>query len=73
VAKSKAVAKKRANPVVRYFRETLAELHKVNWPTRKQATQLTIIVLIVVGLMSALLGLLDFVFARFVAFIISLA
>jgi preprotein translocase SecE subunit len=72
VAKSKAAAKKRSNPVFRYFRETLIELRKVNWPTRYEATQLTIIVLIVVGLMSALLGFLDFVFARFIAFIVTL-
>jgi len=72
VAKSKAAAKKRRNPVSRYFRETFVELRKVNWPTREEATQLTIIVLIVVGFMSALLGFLDFVFARFIAFIVSL-
>jgi preprotein translocase subunit SecE len=72
VAKSKAAAKKRSNPVFRYFRETLVELRKVNWPTREEATQLTIIVLIVVGIMSALLGLLDFVFARLIAFIVTL-
>jgi preprotein translocase subunit SecE len=72
VAKSKATAKKRSNPVFRYFRETLIELRKVNWPTRPEATQLTIIVLIVVGVMSALLGFLDFVFARLIAFIVAL-
>lgn len=72
MAKSKAAAKKRSNPVFRYFRETFVELRKVNWPTREEATQLTIIVLIVVSLMSALLGLLDFVFAQFIAFIVSL-
>jgi preprotein translocase subunit SecE len=72
LAKSKAAAKKRTNPVFRYFRETFVELRKVNWPTRQEATQLTIIVLIVVGLMSALLGFLDFVFARLIAMIVAL-
>jgi preprotein translocase subunit SecE len=72
VTKSKAAAKKRSNPVFRYFRETIIELRKVNWPTREEATQLTIIVLIVVGLMSALLGFLDFVFAQLIALIVSL-
>jgi preprotein translocase subunit SecE len=72
LAKSKAAAKKRSNPVFRYFRETFVELRKVNWPTRQEATQLTIIVLIVVGLMSALLGFLDFVFAQLIAAIVSL-
>ena len=72
MAKSKAAAKKRSNPVFRYFRETIVELRKVNWPTREEATQLTVIVLIVVSLMSALLGILDYVFARFIAYIVSL-
>ncbi len=72
MAKSRAASKKKSNPVIRYFRETRAELKKVTWPTRHEATQLTIIVLIVVGLMSALLGSLDYVFSRMIGFIISL-
>lgn len=72
MAKSRVVGKKRGNAVTRYFRETMAELRKVNWPTRKEATRLTVIVLIVVSLMSALLAVLDFLFARFFAYIVSL-
>jgi preprotein translocase subunit SecE len=72
VAKKRAATKKRSNPVSRYLRETVAELRKVSWPTRQQATQLTIIVLIVVSVMSMLLGTLDFVFARFIGFLIGL-
>lgn len=72
MAKSKAAAKRRTNPVFRYFRETFVELRKVNWPTRQEATQLTVIVLIVVTLMSALLGFLDYLFALLVALIVGL-
>jgi preprotein translocase subunit SecE len=72
VAKSKAVAKRRGNPVTRYLRETYTELRKVNWPTRPEATRLTMIVIIVLVLMSSLLGLLDFLFARIVGWIIGL-
>ncbi len=72
MAKSRSVAKKRGNPVTRYFRETFMELRKVNWPTRPEAIRLTLIVVIVLILMSALLGFLDFLFARAVGFIISL-
>jgi preprotein translocase subunit SecE len=72
VAKSKAASKRRTNPITRYLRETVAELRKVNWPTRQEATQLTAIVLVVILLMSSLLGFLDFVFARLFGFIISL-
>jgi preprotein translocase subunit SecE len=72
VAKSKAASKRRTNPVTRYLRETIAELRKVNWPTRQEATQLTTIVLIVIVFMSSLLGVLDFLFARLFGFIVSL-
>jgi preprotein translocase subunit SecE len=72
VAKSKVASRKRQNAIVRYFRETLAELRKVNWPTRQEAMQLTVIVLVVVIFMSALLGLLDFVFSRLFGFIVGL-
>jgi preprotein translocase subunit SecE len=44
---------RKVNPVVGYFRESAAELRKVNWPTRREAIQLTwlvIVVMIVVGL-----------------------
>lgn len=72
MAKSRAASKKKSNPVVRYLRETRAELKKVTWPTRQEATKLTIIVLIVVAFMSALLGTLDYIFSRVMGYIISL-
>ena len=72
MAKSRAASKKKSNPVIRYLRETRAELKKVTWPTRQEATKLTIIVLIVVAFMSALLGTLDYIFSRVMGFIISL-
>lgn len=72
MAKSRTATKKRGNPVTRYFRETFTELRKVNWPTRPEAARLTMIVIIVLVLMSSLLGLLDFLFARSVGFIIGL-
>lgn len=72
MAKSKAVARKRQLGIVRYFRETIAELRKVNWPTRQEATQLTVIVLVVVSLMSMLLGVLDLLFSRLFGLIVGL-
>ncbi len=65
----KKVTQKQPNRVQRYFRETIGELHKVSWPTRKEATNLTIVVLIVVTIMSAVLGILDLIFSRFFALI----
>ena len=61
----KSVVHKQPNKIQRYFKETIGELRKVSWPTRKEATNLTIIVLVVVFSMSAFLGLLDYIFAQF--------
>jgi preprotein translocase subunit SecE len=73
VAKSKAASRKRrSNFIVRFFRETVAELRKVNWPSRQDATQLTVIVLIVIVFMSTLLAVMDYLFSRFFGFIITL-
>ena len=63
----KSVVRKQPNRVKRYFTETIGELRKVSWPTRKEATNLTIVVLVVTLSMSALLGFLDFIFSRFFA------
>jgi len=65
LAKTKSVRTKsrvRDNAVVRYLRETRAELRKVRWPTRQEAWGLTRIVLGVTVVMAAFLGVLDFVF-----------
>ena len=66
------LARGRSNPISRLVRETTVELKKVTWPTRQDAIQLTVLVLVVVLVSSALLGFLDFLFARLVGFIISL-
>ena len=50
---------KKQNAVQRYFSETAGELRKVSWPTRQEAVQLTIIVLLVMVFMGVLLGLVD--------------
>jgi preprotein translocase subunit SecE len=51
-------------PVVRYLRDTRAELRKVTWPTREEAWKLTLIVLGTVVVMSLILGFADYIFAK---------
>jgi preprotein translocase subunit SecE len=58
--------------VRRYFAETIGELRKVNWPTRREAWYLTGVVLVVTGVMSALLGSFDYLFSKFFEFILKL-
>ena len=52
---------KKQNAVQRYISETTGELRKVSWPTRQEAIQLTIIVLVVMIFMGAFLGLVDLI------------
>ena len=66
------LARRRSNPIAQLARETTAELRKVTWPTRPEAVRLTLLVLAVVIVSSALLGFLDYLFARVIGFIIAL-
>jgi preprotein translocase subunit SecE len=68
----KKVAHQQTNAVSRFFRETMGELKKVNWPTRQEATNLTTIVLIVIGVMAIFLGTLDILFSRLFSILLSL-
>ena len=73
MAKTAVVEKKREpNAVVRYFRETSAELRKVTWPTRQEARHLTTVVVIVVVAMAITLGLVDYGFSRLIGWLVSL-
>jgi preprotein translocase subunit SecE len=60
---AKATAKKE-NVVIKYLKETRAELKKVNWPSRQEATNLTLIIISVTIFMALLLGLIDYIFAK---------
>jgi preprotein translocase subunit SecE len=63
-------APKPDNRLVRYFKETRAELRKVSWPTRKQATNLTLIVLAVTIAMAIFLGAVDLLFVKLLGLIV---
>lgn len=59
-----------SNNVQKFFQETIGELRKVSWPTRQEAIHLTEIVIVVIFIMAALLGGLDWVFAKVFGFIL---
>ena len=65
--------RRKENAIVRYFRQTWAELHKVHWPTRQEASNLTLIVLAVTVAMSAFLGVVDWLSALFFSLLVDLA
>ena len=57
--------------VKRYFAETVGELRKVSWPTKREAWYLTVVVLIVTVIMSIFLGIiLDSLFSYLVKLIV---
>ena len=46
--------------IIGYFRESLVELSKVVWPTRKQVIEMTLAVLILAAFIATLLGVFDY-------------
>jgi len=56
--------------VQRFFQETIGELRKVSWPTRREAIRLTWIVIGVIIVMAAFLGGLDFIYSKIFAIIL---
>ncbi len=70
--KASSSAKKKQNRLTRFWRSTIGELRKVSWPTPQEAWRLTKVVLVVVFVMAAILGLLDFIFSRFVAILVAI-
>ena len=70
--KQSSSSKKKSNRIVRWWKSTVGELRKVSWPTPQDAWKLTKVVLVVVFVMAAILGLLDFVFSRVIAALVAL-
>ena len=56
--------------IKKFIAETIGELRKVSWPTRKEAIRLTEIVIIVIIVMAIILGGLDYIYSKFFALIL---
>ena len=54
------------NAIVRYFKETRAEIGKVTWPTREEGIRLTVVVLIVTTIAALVLFAVDSFFSYLV-------
>lgn len=50
--------------VTEYLKDTYAEIGRTSWPTRKVATTLTTIVVIISLIVAAYLGALDYIFTE---------
>lgn len=49
--------------ITRYFQESLEEMKKVTWPTKKETYNYTILVIVISLAVAAFLGLLDYGFS----------
>ena len=59
MAKKESDKKNRDSAIVQYFRETWFELKKVSWPTRQEALNLTLMVVLVTTFLAIVLSLMD--------------
>ena len=50
--------------IVKFFKETKAELKKVSWPTKKQLIHNTLIILVFIIITAIILSVLDLGFAK---------
>ncbi len=62
---------KKPNAISRYFRETVGELRKVSWPTRREALQLSLIVIVVMVVMAFYLSIVDGIGASLIKLVVS--
>ncbi len=60
------------NRVTRYLKEVRAEMRKVTWPSRAEATRLSTIVVVVLLVASAFMALVDYAFSWLMRIIVSL-
>lgn len=59
--KERKLTERKNNAIVHFYRETVGELRKVSWPTRDEAMNLTMIVVVVLVGMAIFLGLIDLI------------
>lgn len=67
---SRSTSTKSENALVRYFKDTRAEIAKVTWPTRQEGLRLSWIVFVVTVISAIVLFGIDSLFAAIIGFII---
>ncbi len=68
--RQQASLKKSRGSRFRFFGETISELRKVVWPTRREATYLTSIVIVVTVIVALVLWVIDYGFSELIGFIL---
>jgi preprotein translocase subunit SecE len=62
--KSQAAVNKQGKQRFKFVNDIIAELKKVTWPTRQEATYLTTLVIIFTVAVAIVLGVIDYGFAK---------
>jgi preprotein translocase subunit SecE len=57
--------------ITKYLNEVVSEIKKVTWPTKKQTTDKTILVIAVSLAVALYIGGLDYIFQQMMAFLIN--
>ena len=60
------------NRLAKYLKEVRAEIRKVTWPSRAEATRLSTIVMVVLVAASAFMALIDYAFAWLMRIIVNI-
>jgi preprotein translocase subunit SecE len=60
-----------ANKLSIYIKESIAEMKKVTWPTKKETKEYTFLVIGISVFIALLLGMLDFIFTTLFSFLIN--
>jgi len=58
------------NKLINYLRDTRGEIKHVSWPTQKQTTIYTVLVILISIITALYLGLLDLIFTRALSFLV---
>ncbi len=59
-----------ANALTKYLKEAIEEVRKVTWPTKKQTTNHTLVVIGITLAVAIFFAVLDFIFNNIIKFII---
>lgn len=59
-----APAKQKKAGIMKFFRETKAELKKVSWPNKQQLLHNTLIIVVFIAIATVILSVLDIGFAK---------
>ncbi|NLJ41478.1 MAG: preprotein translocase subunit SecE [Clostridiales bacterium] len=59
-AKTAVKSKKKRKSIIQFFREVISELKKVSWPSTKELSNYTLVVVVVILVFAIITGFFDF-------------